>query len=96
MTTKTVFQIDRAGMYMGETIADESPLEPGVWIMPAGTTSVCPPESWPDDKWPRFNGSAWDIVTKGVPVAANDPLAILEQQAAELMAQIAALKAAKQ
>lgn len=82
-------------MYMGETIADESPMEPGVWLMPAGTVETAPPAQWPDDKWPRWNGATWDLIACPAPVNPSDPLAILEQQAAELMAQIAALKAAK-
>lgn len=92
MTTKTVFQIDRAGLYLGETVADVSPLEPGVWLMPAGTVESAPPDSWPEDKWPRWNGAAWDTVTKPAPVDPNSALDALERQATDLMAQIAALK----
>ena len=44
MTTKTVFQTDAGGVYLGETVADESPLEPGVWLLPAGCVEVAPPE----------------------------------------------------
>lgn len=78
MNTKTVFQIDRAGMYQGETQADESPLEPGVWIMPALTVEPPPPTDYPADKWPRWNGSGWVLANR--PVAAandNDPVAKL-------------------
>jgi hypothetical protein len=61
---KTVYQTDRAGLYQGATDADESPLEPGVFLVPAGAVALAPPESWPDDKWPRWNGVAWDLITK--------------------------------
>jgi hypothetical protein len=40
---KTVYQLDRDGVYLGETIAQESPLEPGVYLMPAGCIEHAPP-----------------------------------------------------
>lgn len=80
MNTKTVFQTDRAGLLVGETQADESPLEPGVFLMPAGTVEKAPPKKWADDKWPRWNGAKWELVTKPQPQAANDndPVAKLQ------------------
>jgi hypothetical protein len=63
MATKTVFQLDRAGMLLGETEADESPLEPGVWLIPAGCVETAPPAEWPADKWPRWVGRKWELVT---------------------------------
>lgn len=78
MNTKTVYQMDPSGLYVGATVADESPLEPGVWLLPARTVESEPPAEWPDNKWPRWNGSAWTLVNKPVPAAAandNDPVA---------------------
>lgn len=77
MTQKIVFQCDRNGYFIGETMADESPLEVGVWIMPGRTTEAAPPESWSDDKWPRWDGVAWVLVSKPVPANDNDPVAKL-------------------
>jgi hypothetical protein len=71
MNTKTVFQIDRAGMYLGVTEADESPLEPGVFLMPARTVEAAPPDSWPDDQCPRWNGVEWLLVSKPTADAAK-------------------------
>ena len=48
MHQKTVYQIDAAGHYAGDTVADMSPRETDVWLMPAGTIATAPPESWPD------------------------------------------------
>lgn len=73
MKTKPAYQTDPAGLYCGETVADESPLEPGVYLVPAGAVLVAPPESWPDDKWPRWNGSAWALVTRPKPANDNTP-----------------------
>lgn len=47
--------------YIGETIADESPLEPGQFLIPAHATP-CPPPVIPAGHAAVFNGSAWDLV----------------------------------
>lgn len=80
MNQKTVYQYDPSGMLLGTTMADASPLEPGVWHMPARTTEVPPPAEFPADKWPRWNGSAWSLATRPQPqaqAADQDPLAKL-------------------
>lgn len=77
MTQKTVYQTDRAGHYVGETMADESPLEPGVYLMPSGTVAKAPPETWPDDKWPRWIGKRWELIQKPTSANTEDPVAKL-------------------
>jgi hypothetical protein len=47
MSTKPVPQLDSAGLFAGMTVADESPMEPGVWLLPAGALDVSPPADWP-------------------------------------------------
>lgn len=71
MKTKTVYQYDLAGMYVGPTDADESPLEPGVWLIPARCVQMEPP-AVTGDQWPRWNGAAWQIITLKRPEAAED------------------------
>lgn len=68
MITKPVYQYDLAGMYVGQTDADESPLEPGVFLIPARCVTVEPP-NFSDGQWPRWNGVEWQLVTVQV---AND------------------------
>lgn len=36
MNTKIVCQLNAAGYYIGTTVADESPLEPGIYLLPGG------------------------------------------------------------
>lgn len=74
MNTKTAYQYDVAGLYYGETVADESPLEPGVYLVPALCTLTPPPATWPESKWPRWNGRKWALIKKPVvPEPAAEP-----------------------
>lgn len=71
------YHYDRAGLYQGSTEADPSPLEPGVYLLPARTTTVAPPAEVPEGRWPRWNGVAWELVNKPQAPAVPDPLAKL-------------------
>lgn len=75
--SKTAYQFDRAGLYVGTTEADESPLEPGVYLLPAHTTLDAPPADVPADKWPRWHGRAWELVNRPTQQAPEDPVAKL-------------------
>lgn len=70
---KTVYQTDRFGLYAGNTVADESQLEPGVYHIPRGAVEAAPPESWPAEQWPRWNGATWELVTKPTPPEPKEP-----------------------
>ena len=82
MKQKTVYQYDLAGRYLGETMADESPLEPDVFMLPQRTTEIAPPprEEWPEASWPRWNGNGWTLtaLNKGS-TPSDDPLAKLQR-----------------
>lgn len=77
--SKPAYQFDHAGLFIGVTEADESPLEPGVYLLPARCTLTPPPNDVPTDQCPRWNGSAWVLVGLLKPAAAhdNDPVAKL-------------------
>ena len=64
MNQKIVYQTNYSGLFVGETLADESPLEPGVFAIPAGCVETAPPESWQEDQWPRWNGFKWELIQK--------------------------------
>lgn len=75
---KPAYQYDFSGMFTGITEADASPLEPGVFLVPGRSTLVRPPDDLPADKWPRWNGSAWELITRPLPANDdNDPVAKL-------------------
>ena len=66
---KQVIQLDVAGYFVGVTTADESPLEPGVFLMPAGAIDA-PAPSIPEGQCAKWNG-AW--VFEDIPQPEPDP-----------------------
>jgi hypothetical protein len=66
MSTKIVYQTGPDGRYVGPTEADESPLEPGVWLIPAGAVETPPPEA-PEGHFARWTGMAWEVVPMPAP-----------------------------
>ena len=48
------------GAYLGRGTADESPLEPGVWLIPAYATEVEPPAA-PNGECAVWAGDAWEV-----------------------------------
>ena len=67
-----VYQTDQNGYYLHETIADESPLEPGVWLIPGGCVEEKPPKL-SDRQKARWSGSQWDIETEPEPEPEPEP-----------------------
>lgn len=55
-----VYQTDQNGIYLGPVEADESPLEPGVFLIPAGCIEEAPPPI-PSGSIARHVGGAWQI-----------------------------------
>lgn len=67
---KTVYQLDDNGIYIGETVADESPLEPGVFLIPAGCV-MDPPPVHVEGRRRVHDGAAWTYVDE--PEAEQEP-----------------------
>ena len=61
MNTKTVFQTDQLGIYIGEAVADRSPLEVDVWLIPGGCVET-PPPAIPARKAARWLGNKWQLI----------------------------------
>jgi len=98
MATKTVFQTDPNGWYVGAVQADESPLEPGVWHIPGGCVELAPPTVIPAGKQPQWTGSAWALntppapaVTTSVTDSALAAIQAMQKQMLDLQAQLAAV-----
>lgn len=56
-----VYCYDTNGFYIGDDTADESPLEPGVYLIPGHSTEVKPPATTAGH-WPCWNGEKWGLV----------------------------------
>lgn len=69
-----IHHFDGAGFYVSTDQADPSPLEPGKFLIPARAVTISPPETWPENQWPRWNGAAWVLVRKPAAPAAQDPV----------------------
>lgn len=65
---KVVSQLNAQGYLVGGAIADESPLEPGVFLLPGGCVEVEPIEV-PAGKVARFDGAAF--VLEDAPAPAD-------------------------
>ncbi|MDP4300336.1 hypothetical protein [Leptothrix discophora] len=79
---KVVYQTNAAGQYTGPIQADESPLEPGVWLIPAGCVEDAPPPLG-DHEIARWDGTSWQVET--LPMA--DPVEPHASTLAEILAQ---------
>jgi len=62
MNTKTVYQTNHLGLYMGPITAEESPLEPGVFLIPSGCVELPPPAEIPEFKAACWIGKNWQLL----------------------------------
>lgn len=73
MKTRSVWQCDADGYLIGRATADESPLEPNLYLIPAGAVDVKPPHPLPDGRQWRWDGRAWAAVPARPPVRVLSP-----------------------
>lgn len=61
--TKPVCQLDAAGFYLRQTVADQDPMQPENWLIPAGCIEAEPPEVKPEQaaKW-QPEKQAWQYL----------------------------------
>jgi len=56
----TAYVYDEDGYYIGPTPVQESPLEPGLWLIPGACTMTPLPELV-DGEQARWDGEAWIV-----------------------------------
>lgn len=57
-----VYNYDKNGEFINESIADESPLEPGVYLIPANSTTEPPPKQ-EEGSISIFENDSWTVKT---------------------------------
>jgi hypothetical protein len=70
---KTVYQLNQNGEYTGETIAHESPLEPGIYLIPGACVETAPPET-KEGQVAVWDG-VWTLVNLPEPEKPKEPTA---------------------
>ena len=65
--SKTIYHYDEQGRLRGQSVADESPLEPGVYLIPAMATNTAPPDT-KENQACIFTGGNWKVVADYVGV----------------------------
>lgn len=78
MNTKVVSQLDAFGYLLGPAVADESPLEPRLYLIPGGCVDVEPPEV-PAGQRARWVAGEWIIEAAANPVDEAKPPESIEQ-----------------
>lgn len=80
MTTKQVSQLDADGFFVGVTVADESPLEAGVFLMPAGAIDA-PVPVIPEGQRAKWNGVwVFEEIQKSEPEPEPNPVELTYAQ----------------
>jgi hypothetical protein len=80
---KQVIQLNSDGYFSGFTTADESPLEDGVYLIPANAIDTDAPII-PEGKLAKWNGQwVFEDIPVPEPVPEPEPLSYVEKRAAE-------------
>lgn len=93
MGTKIAFQTDDQGFYVGQVPCQESPLEPGIFLIPRGATEIMPPTNLPSGMIQKFDFQEmkWNVVENPAVVAKR-----LEEEAKKAQEEAAKIKATEE
>lgn len=78
--TVPAYQHDADGFFVGVTEADESPLEPGVFMVPALCTLNPPPAEIADGLCPRWTGAEWELADRVAAPTGQPSVALAKLQ----------------
>lgn len=81
MTEKIVSQLDGEGYFSHATVADESPLEPGVFLIPANAVDY-PPPTVPAGQRAKWNGEKFAFENLPQPEPELPPVPPTDEQIA--------------
>lgn len=62
MNSRTVYQTNHLGLYVGPVEAEESPMQPVAFLIPGGCVQVPPPAEIPEFKAACWNGKTWQLL----------------------------------
>jgi hypothetical protein len=80
---KQVIQLDAAGYFVGFATADESPLEPGVYLIPGGCIDVAAP-TVPEGQRAKWDGGwVFEDIPQPEPAPEPSELTYAEKRAME-------------
>lgn len=66
-----IYNYNEDGFFTTRDTADESPLEPGTFLVPAMSTTLAPPKLLAN-QWAMFNGEEWLVVELTADTSAGD------------------------
>lgn len=91
MNHKIVSQLDGEGFFLAAVVADESPLEPGVFLLPAGAVDKSPPAIIEPGKRYRPWGAGWrgEAVPQPEPAPEVQQLSPAEVRRLEILGRLA-------
>lgn len=84
---QTIYHYDHSGIFTGASDADESPLEEGVWLVPANATTIEPPFLQAGQR-ARFSNAQWTIENIPAPIAEAPAVPTLDEVKALKVAEI--------
>lgn len=90
MKTKTVIQLDAEGYAVGQVQADESPREPGVFLIPGGCIEAEWP-SVPQGQRARWTGQGWALEAIPEPPPPPAPPSAAEVRRGEILGRLAVI-----